>query len=65
MGSYILNNSQSASLNHVHVILGPGVVAVSAQRPPEVAPESPGAGDHGCHDGPEGRAERQQLLVEM
>ena len=50
-------NLHPASLDDVYVVLRAGVEAVSAERAPEVAPQSPGPSDHGSHDGP---GERQQ-----
>lgn len=42
----------SASLNNVHVVLRPGVVTLSTERSPEVAPQTTNSSYHRCHNGP-------------
>lgn len=49
-GEQRLSNLHSATLNYVHVVLRPGVIAICAEGPPEVAPQSTSSSYHRCHD---------------
>lgn len=45
-----LSNLHSASLNYVHIVLRPGVVAICTEGAPEVAPQSTSSSYHRCHN---------------
>lgn len=48
-------DSHSLPLHQLHVVLGACIVFVRAQGSPEVGPQLPVAGQHGCYDLPMNR----------